>query len=143
MLQLVSRDIRNVFSHNYKKLNDRQSRYFNEQVVKTQPASTRQNVKVCNMPKLSLAKCCKVLQEIATIQKSKTKSPLNQGHKSKTLKWGRKYKKKHFSNVIFINKCHATLVESDKWARSPPTIVLQFEYVISKGSKGHVLVSHH
>ena len=27
MLQLVSRDIRNVFSHNYRKLNDRQSRY--------------------------------------------------------------------------------------------------------------------
>ena len=26
-------------------------------------------------------------------------------------------------------------------ARSPPTIVLQFEYVIIKGSKGHVLPS--
>ena len=110
MLQLVSRDKRNVFSHNYRKLNDRQSRYFNGQVVKTQL------VKVCNMQKLSLAKCCKVLQEIATIQKFKTKSPLNQRHKSKTLKWVRKYKKMHFSNVIFINKCHATLVESDKWA---------------------------
>ena len=117
MLQLVSRDIRNVFSHNYRKLSGRQSRYFNGQVVKTQLASIRQNFKVCNMPKLSLAKCCKVLQEIATIQKSKTKSPLNQRHKSKTLKWVRKYKKMHFSNVIFINKCHATLVESDKWAK--------------------------
>ena len=35
------------------------------------------------MPKLSLATCCKVLQEIATIQKSKTMSPLNQRQKSK------------------------------------------------------------
>ena len=51
MLQLVSRDIRNVFSHNYRKLNDRQSRYFNGRVVKIQLASTRQNFKVCNMPK--------------------------------------------------------------------------------------------
>ena len=117
MLQLVSRHIRNVFSHNYGKLNDRQSRYFNGQVVKTQLASTRQNFKVWNMPKLFLAKCCKVFQEIATIQKSKTKSPHNQRHKSKTLKWVRKYKEMHFANVIFINKCHATLVESDKWAK--------------------------
>ena len=109
MLQLVSRDIRNVFGHNYRMLNDCQSRYFNAQVVKT-----RQNFKVCNMPKLSLTKCFKVLQEIATIQISKTKSSLNQRHKPKTLKWVRKYKKMHFSNVIFINKCHATLVESDK-----------------------------
>ena len=142
MSQLVSRDIRNVFSHNYGKLNDRQSRYFNGQVVKTQLASTKQNFKVCNMLKLSLAKCCKVLQEIATIQKSKTKSPLNQRHKTKTLKWVRKYKKMQFSNVIFINKCH------DPWLNqisgpNAPTIVLQFEYVISKGSKGHVLASHH
>ena len=97
-------------SHNYRKLNDRQSRYINRQVVKTKLAST-------NMPKLSLAKCCKVLQEIATIQKSKTKSPLNQRHKSKILKWVRKYKEMHFSNVIFINKCDATVVESDKWVK--------------------------
>ena len=110
MLQLVSRDIRNVFSHNYEKLNDHQPRYINQQVVKTQLASTRQNSNVCNMPKLSLATCCKVLQEIATIQKSKTMSPLHQRHKSKRLKWLRKYKKMHFSNVIFINKCHATPV---------------------------------
>ena len=111
MLQLVSRDIRNVFSHNYRKLNDRQSRYINRKVAKTQLASTRQNFKVFNMPKLSLATCCKVLQEIATILKSKTMLPLNQRHKSKRLKWMRKYKKMHFSNVIFINKPHATLVE--------------------------------
>ena len=115
MLQLVSRDVRNVFSHNYRKLNDRQSRY--RQVVKTQLASTRQIFKVCNMPKLSSATCCKVLQEIATIQKSKTMSPLSQRHKSKRLKWVRKYKKMPFSNVIFINICHATLVEPDKWVK--------------------------
>ena len=79
MLQQVSRDIRNVYmlSHNYRKLNDRQSRYINRQVVKTQLASTRQIFKVCNMLKLSLATCCKVLQGIATNQKSKTMSPLN------------------------------------------------------------------
>ena len=41
MLQLLSRDIRNVFSHNHRKLNDRQSRYINRQVVKIQLASTR------------------------------------------------------------------------------------------------------
>ena len=117
MLKLVSRDIRNVFSHNYRKLNDHQSRYFNRQVAKTQLASTRKIFKVCNVLKLSLATCCNVLQEIATIQKSKTMSPLNQGHKSKRLKWVRKYQKMHFSNVIFINKCHATLVELDKWAK--------------------------
>ena len=117
MLQLVSRDIRNVFSHNYRKLNDRQSRYINRQAVKTQLASTRQIFKVCNMLKLSLATCCKVLQEIATTQKSKTRSPLNLRHKSKRLQWVRKYKKMHFSIVIFINQCHATLVELDKWAK--------------------------
>ena len=113
LLQLVSIDIRNVFSHNYRKLNDRQSRYINRQVVKTQRALTRQILKVCNMPKLSVTTCCKMLQEIATIQKSKTMSPLNQRHKSKShrLKWLRKYKKMHFSNVIFISKCHATLAE--------------------------------
>ena len=134
-----------MFSHNYRELNDRQSRYFNGQVVKTQLASTRQNFKVCNMPKLSLAKCCKMLQEIATIQKSKTMSPLNQRHKSKTLKWVRKYKKMHFSNVIFINNVILPWLNqiSGPNARSPPTIVLQFEYVISKGSKGHVLASRH
>ena len=69
------------------------------------------------MPKLSLATSCKVLQETATIQKPKKMSPLNQRHKSKGLKLVRKYGKMHFSNVIFINKCHATLVESDKWAK--------------------------
>ena len=119
MLQLISRDIRNVFSHNYGKLNDRQSRYIIRQVVKTHLALTRQIFNVCNMPKLSLATCCKVLQEIATIQKSNTMSPLNQRHTSNRLKWVRKYKyKMHFSNVIFINKYHnCTLVESDKWAK--------------------------
>ena len=45
-----------------------------------------------------------------TIQKSKTRRPLKQRHKSKRLKWVRKYKKIGFSNVIFTNnKCHATL----------------------------------
>ena len=117
MLQLISRDIRNVFSHNHGKLNDRQSRYINRQVVKTYLALTRHICNVCNMPKLSLATFCKVLQEIATIQKSKTMSPLNQRHKSNTLKLVRKYKKMYFSNVIFIHKCHATLVKSDKWAK--------------------------
>ena len=47
------------------------------------------------MLKLSLAKFCSV-QEIATIQKSKTKSPLNQRHKSKTLKWGDKVQENAF-----------------------------------------------
>ena len=82
MIYLISRDIRNVFSHNYGKLNDRQSRYINRQVVKTHLALTRQIFNnVCNMPKLSVATCCKVLQEIAAIQKSKTVSPHNQRHK--------------------------------------------------------------
>ena len=134
MLELVSRDKRNVFSHNYRKLNDRQPRYMhiNRQVVKTQLASTRQIFKVCNMPKLTLATCCKVLQEIATIQKSQTMSPPNQKLKSKRLKCVRKYKKMNFSKAIFINKCHATLVEPD--ISGPNARLLLY--------RGHVLASH-
>ena len=60
-----------------RKLDDRQPRYINRKVVKTQLASTRQTFKVSNMPKLSLATCCKVLQEIASIRKYKTMSPLS------------------------------------------------------------------
>ena len=56
------------------------------------------------MPKLSLATCCKVLREIATIQVSQTRSPLNQTHKSTRLKWVRKYKKMDLFNVTFTNK---------------------------------------
>ena len=144
MLQLVSRDIRNVFSHNYRKLNDRQSRYINRQVVKARLALTRQIFKVCNMPKLSLATCCKVLQEIATIQKYNTMSPLNQRHKSKRLKWVRKYKKMHFSNVIFISKWHATLAEWDKWAKLLdllPPLSSSSSTSSARWSKGHVLAS--
>ena len=111
----VSRDIRNVFSHNYRKLNDRQSKYINRQVV------TRQIFKVCNMPKLSLATCCKVLQEITTIQKSETA-------------------RKCISPISYslINICHATLVNqiSGPNDRSPPTIVLLLEYVMMKGGAG-------
>ena len=90
MLQLVGRDIRNVFSHHYKKLNDRQSRYINGQVVKTQLASTRQNFKVCNMPKLSLATCCKVLQEIATIQNARQSCHLLTKGTSQKIEMGEK-----------------------------------------------------
>ena len=68
------------------------------------------------MSKLSLATCCKELQEIATIQKSKIMSPLNQRHKSKRFEMGEKLQE-NASNVIFINKCHATLVESVNWAK--------------------------
>ena len=110
MLELLSRDKRNVFSHNYRKLNDRQPRYM---------YINRQIFKVCNMPKLSLATCCKVLQEIATIQKSQTMSPPNQRLKSKRLKCVRKYKKMNFSKAIFINKCHYLLMNSDN---KPPLI---------------------
>ena len=116
-LEPVSRDIGNVFSHNDRKLNDRQSRKIHRQVVKTQLAATRQIFKVSNMPKLSLEICCKLLRERATIQKSKTRPPLNQRHKSKRLKWVGKYKKMDFSNVIFTNKCHATLDGPDEWAK--------------------------
>ena len=77
----------------------RQSRYINRQFVKTQVALTRQNFKVCNMPKLSLATCCKVLQEIAAIQKSKVMSPLKQRHKSKRFEMGEKLQE-NASNVV-------------------------------------------
>ena len=69
------------------------------------------------MPKLSVEICCKVLRERATIQKSKTRPPLNQWHKSKRLKWVRKCKKMDFSNAIFTNKCQATLDGPDEWAK--------------------------
>lgn len=41
---------------------------------------------------LSQATCCKMLREITTMQKFKTRPPLNQRHMSKRLKWERKYK---------------------------------------------------
>ena len=58
MLQPVSRDIRNVFSHNYRKLNDRQSMKIHRQLsfLKTQLASATAR-QICNMRNY-FAKCC-------------------------------------------------------------------------------------
>ena len=69
------------------------------------------------MPKLFLASCCTVLREIATIQISQTRSPLNQTHKSTRLKWVRKNKKIHLLNVTFTNKYQSTLDGPDEWAK--------------------------
>ena len=69
------------------------------------------------MPKVSLASCCTVLREIATIQISQTRSPLNQTHKSTRLKSTRKNKKIHLLNVTFTNKYQSTLDGPDEWAK--------------------------
>ena len=138
MLQLISRDIRNVFSHNCGKLNNHQSRYINRQVVKTHLALTRQIFNVCNMPKLSLATCCKVLQEIATIQKSKTMSPLTKGTSQIDWNWWESTRK--CISPMWYSLINAMLPWlnqiSGPNARSPPTIVLQFEYIVSKVDEG-------
>ena len=96
----------------------------------TSTSSSKNILKVCNMQELSLATCFKVLQEIATIKKSKTKPPLYQRRKSKRLKWMRKYKRMDFPYVIFINKCHATVDGPDEWAKCwiSLTIVLQAQH---------------
>ena len=100
--------------------------------MKTQLVSTRRIFEVCKVPTLPLVTCCKVLREIAVIQKSKTRSPLNGTHEPIRLKWVRKYKKIDLFNVIFTNKYHSTLDGPDEWAK----------YWISSNHCSHVRVRH-
>ena len=60
---------------------------------------------------------CKVLREIPTIQKSKTRPPLNKRYEPKRLIWVRKYEKMDFSSLAFTNNFRGTLVGPDELAK--------------------------
>ena len=96
-----------------KKHSPRHIRKLKIQMSKTSHATSKTIFDSAGVPKMAKTTRCQTLKSLAKVRKPPKQPSLSNCHKTRSLEWARRYMKTDFQNILFTDKCRATIDRPD------------------------------